>query len=369
MNNKELILRKDDGDKIFIFTFYPLENIYDAKTVCIFKETTHIHEIQKVADRVRSVIMGCLTHELRTPVNCVISIFKSLGNYIEDSDEARKLFSICEATIELLRSLTEDFIDFTRFENGRGLPINKEKVDIAELAKSIEDIFKYQAEEKELEFSIIRGPSVPQTVFTDKKRLKQVLLNLLSNAFKFTQVGKIGIKLNIVKEKNMKRCSTRNILNSTILCEAFKSYQRLTSNESLHESECYSEDNDEVGYSRVLVLSSPSSQKFLSIKVIDTGIGMNTEECKSIFVKFGMGKDAVKLNTNGLGLGLYLSKEIINKLGGDISFTSKKDRGSTFKILLPIEENLEQDAFLINQRSQIDQRLNDAEDLSCQMSI
>ena len=69
MSKKELILRKVEGDKTFMFTFYRLENLYDSKTVCVFKETTHIHELQKVADRVRSVIMGCLTHELRTPVN------------------------------------------------------------------------------------------------------------------------------------------------------------------------------------------------------------------------------------------------------------------------------------------------------------
>jgi len=71
MNQKELILRKQGGDKIFMFTFYRLENIYNNKTVCIFKDTTHIHQLQKVKSQVefRSVIMGCLTHELRTPVN------------------------------------------------------------------------------------------------------------------------------------------------------------------------------------------------------------------------------------------------------------------------------------------------------------
>ena len=119
INQKELILRKTGGDKIFMFTFYRLENIYNNKTVCIFKDTTHIHQLQKVKSQIefRSVIMGCLTHELRTPVNWVLSILKSLADYIQDSDEARKLLMICQGTIEMLRSLTEDFIDFTRFEN------------------------------------------------------------------------------------------------------------------------------------------------------------------------------------------------------------------------------------------------------------
>ena len=125
INQKELILRKENGDKIFMFTFYRLENIYNSKTVWIFKDTTHIHQLQKVKSQIefRSVIMGWLTHELRTPVNWVLSILKSLADYIQDSDEARKLLMICQGTIEMLRSLTEDFIDFTRFENEKGLPI------------------------------------------------------------------------------------------------------------------------------------------------------------------------------------------------------------------------------------------------------
>ena len=95
----------------------------------------------------------------------------------------------------MLKSLTEDFIDYTRSENDKGLPIAYENVDISEFMKSIENIFKFQAEEKDLRFYIGVDESVPSQVNTDPKRLKQVLLNLLSNAFKFTQRGKIEIKI------------------------------------------------------------------------------------------------------------------------------------------------------------------------------
>lgn len=156
VNQKELILRKAGGDKIFAFTFYRLENIYNNKTICIFKDTTHIHQLQKVKSQVefRSVIMGCLTHELRTPVNCVLSILGTLQEYIEDSEEAKKLLTICLGTIEMLRSLTEDFIDFTRFENEKGLPIKKEFVNIKDFFQDIENIFGFQAEEKDIRFDV-----------------------------------------------------------------------------------------------------------------------------------------------------------------------------------------------------------------------
>ena len=143
--------------------------------------------------------MGCLTHELRTPINCVISILKSLEDFIENSEEARKLLMVCQGTIEMLRSLTEDFIDFTRFENEKGLPIKKEWVNLKEFFAEIDNIFSFQAEEKDLRFDINWSHEVPHTINTDPKRLKQVILNLLSNSFKFTQRGKIEINLSVKK--------------------------------------------------------------------------------------------------------------------------------------------------------------------------
>ena len=145
-----------EGDKIFMFTFSRLENIYNNQSVCIFKDTTHIHQLQKAKSQIefRSVIMGCLTHELRTPVNCALSILKTLEDYIEDSEEAHRLLKICTGTIEMLSSLTEDFLDFTRFENKKDLPIKVELFNLSHMMSDIQSIFEFQAEEKNLKFKI-----------------------------------------------------------------------------------------------------------------------------------------------------------------------------------------------------------------------
>mmetsp|Transcript_32022 Transcript_32022/g.28381 ORF Transcript_32022/g.28381 Transcript_32022/m.28381 type:complete len:126 (+) Transcript_32022:905-1282(+) len=103
--------------------------------------------------------------------------------------------TICQGTIEMLKSLTEDFIDFTRFENNKGLPIQKESVNIDDFLIDIKNIFSFQAEEKGIDFEINISSDLPESISTDPKRLKQVILNLLSNAFKFTQEGKISISL------------------------------------------------------------------------------------------------------------------------------------------------------------------------------
>ena len=306
MNQKELILWKEGGDKIFMFTFYRLENIYNSKTVWIFKETTHIHQLQKVKSQVefRSIIMGCLTHELRTPVNCVDSILKSLTDYIQDSDEARKLLMICQGTIEMLRSLTEDFIDFTRFENEKGLPIKKENVNIKEFFSEIDHIFAFQAEEKNLRFDINTSHEVPDSIHTDPKRLKQVLLNLLSNAFKFTQRGKIEINLN-VKSNIIKQ--DKNFFTARTQYDKTKSLLKGSLIDSLSKEthQKFWWVDDEIYYTQESDL-----HKFLCIEVIDTGLGIDDKDRKELFTKFGTGKNNRGLNTNGLGLGLYLSKEI-----------------------------------------------------------
>lgn len=197
MSQKKIVLKSKDGEKIFMVTFNKLENIYDSKTVWVLKDTTNIHQLNKVKSQVefRSVIMGCLTHELRTPVNWAISILDTLSFYLQDTEEAKKLMSICKSTIELLKSLTEDFIDFTRFENNKGLPVQKEHVDLGSFFHEIENIFVFQAEEKGIKFEINMDDSLPMAIRTDPKRLKQIVLNLLSNSFKFTQRGKISINL------------------------------------------------------------------------------------------------------------------------------------------------------------------------------
>lgn len=153
---KELVLKSKLNEKIYMFTFYQLENIYNKRIICIFKDTTHIHQLQMVKSQVefRSVIMGCLTHELRTPVNCALSILKTLEDYIEPTEEARKLLNICQSTIEMLRCLTEDFLDFTRFENKKGLPIKVELFNLSHMMSDIQSIFEFQAEEKNLKFKI-----------------------------------------------------------------------------------------------------------------------------------------------------------------------------------------------------------------------
>jgi signal transduction histidine kinase len=342
MEQVELSIMKNGIEKVFVFTFYLLENIYDSKTVWVFKDITHVHQLQKVKSQVefRSVIMGCLTHELRTPINWVISILSTLQDYIEQSDEARKLLSVWQGTIEMLRSLTEDFIDFTRFENEKGLPIKKESIKIKEFFNEIKNIFDFQAEEKRIRFEVNASFNVPDYFYTDEKRLKQVILNLISNSFKFTQKGKIEIKLSAKKELDKTFGDQFTIENDTGPWRAIM--RRLKTHTQHNFINCLYE------YIPQNFTKRDHYQNYLYIEVADTGLGISEIDQKGLFTKFGTGKTSRGINTNGLGLGLYLSKEICIKLGGDIVWESIEGIGSTFIIKLPFDSKYEMKKFFKN---------------------
>lgn len=333
MKEKEVTMRSKHGDRIYMFTFYQLENVFGKRKICIFKETSHIHQLQQVKSQVefRSVIMGCLTHELRTPVNCALSILKTLQDCIENNEEASKLLTICLGTIEMLRCLTEDFIDFTRFENQKGLPVKMETFSLQEILHEIENIFEFQAEEKDLIFKVNISNIVPQKIETDPKRLKQVLLNLLSNAFKFTKSGKIEITCDVQKGPASAE-------------RKFDTQNNIDLSKSIVNSELLNPNN--LNAKRDLNLTHNSRTKnqheistlhtHLQISVIDTGVGMSEKDKKGLFTKFATSKNSKNMNTNGLGLGLYLSKEICRKLDGDLVCESMLGIGSTFTIKLPL---------------------------------
>lgn len=279
--------------------------------------------------------MGCLTHELRTPVNCAMSILKSLEDYIQNSEEARKLLLICQGTIEMLRSLTEDFIDFTRYENKKSLPIKKETVKLRDFFEGVRNIFGFQAEEKDLRFDVNISDEVPSTITTDSKRLKQVMMNLLSNSFKFTLRGKIEINL-YVKKSNL--ASKQDEMANEVKLKMSKSKIK----ESYYNSRYFSRNDIELEHADTDNFTD--DKKLLShlfIEVIDTGIGMTDKVRKNLFTKFASGNNSKGLNTNGLGLGLYLTKQICNRLDGDISCKSIFGIGSTFIVKLPLDTKYE----------------------------
>ncbi len=243
------------------------------------------------ASKYKSEFLANMSHELRTPLNSILILAKILADNPEKNLSEKQIKCanvICGSGTDLL-TLINDILDLSKIEAGK-MQIDLSEVPIAELVARLTDGFTALAAQKELNFRIVVGDAVPRTVRTDQKRLEQVLKNLLANAFKFTKVG--GVRLKIAT-----RVGTVD-----------------------------ADDGQR----------SAAAQTYITFSVIDTGIGIPSEKQQLIFEAFQQADGSTSRQFGGTGLGLSISMSIARLLGGDIRVESQPDQGSVFMLSLPI---------------------------------
>ncbi len=242
-----------------------------------------------LSSRYKSEFLANMSHELRTPLNSLLILAKLLGeNPDENLSEKQIEFAttIYSAGSDLL-DLINDILDLSKVEAGR-MDVNIGEVKIADVRDFVERSFRPVADDKNLEFEIeVHGANVPPTIGTDEQRLQQVLKNLLSNAFKFTDRG--GVKLRVELAEGRQFAS-----------------EALT-----------------------------RANAVLAFSVIDTGIGIPDDKLRLIFEAFQQADGTTSRRYGGTGLGLSISREIARLLGGEIHVESTMGRGSTFTLFLP----------------------------------
>jgi signal transduction histidine kinase len=219
--------------------------------------------------------LASISHELRTPLTSIIGFTRTLlsGNVGNINEEQEKQLIIVLNSANHLHELINDVIDMTKIEVNK-LSIKKEKFDLVEELIKIKETFNIASNEKGLEFFLDTPESL--IIYNDKKRVNQILLNLIGNAVKFTDKGKIILKIKLAKRE-------------------------------------------------------------ITISVKDTGPGIKQEDFIKLFKPFSRVLEPGKYR-EGSGLGLHLSKKLANLLGGDITVKSKLDKGSTFKLILTRED-------------------------------
>ncbi|MGZ3722784.1 MAG: response regulator, partial [Bdellovibrionales bacterium] len=234
------------------------------------------NEVQR-ASQYKSEFLTNMSHELRTPLNSSLILAKLLGDNpggnLSD-EQVQYALSIYSAGNDLL-SLINDILDLSKVEAGK-LEIRPESVYLPMVFSSLENTFSPLSRDKKLEFEIKVDAGVPESMITDRQRLEQILKNLLSNAFKFTEKGKI----------------------------------------TLHVSQI------EGGK--------------LSLAVIDTGIGVQQSQHEVIFEAFRQADGTTNRKDGGTGLGLSISRDLARLLGGSVEVASTPGQGSSFTLLLPV---------------------------------
>ena len=236
----------------------------------------------EAASAAKTRFLANVSHEIRTPLTAIMGFAELLQKPRKDEQRLSFLQGIIRNCNSLM-NIVDDILDISKIESGR-LRIVKEPVAIANLVFEVLSIGKHLASTKDIHLGYDVDDDVPELVTTDPNRLKQVLLNVLSNAIKFTEAGRVMIRVNLLQRGG-------------------------------------------------------SGSRVIAFRIEDTGVGIGFEDQRFLFEPFTQGKSKSALRYGGSGLGLAFSKRLASALGGDIELlSSAPGKGSVFLATIPLEE-------------------------------
>jgi PAS domain S-box-containing protein len=282
----ELTARARDGQETVVSYNASTFHDRDRKLQGVFAAARDVTERKRYeqslqqANRAKSVFLANMSHEIRTPMNAILGFSQLMLRDQDLTPRQCEYLGTINRSGEHLLALINDILEMSKIEAGR-TTLNSSTFDLPFLLKDLEMMFRVRTDEKKLSFSVEMIGDVPQYIVTDINKLRQVFINVLGNAVKFTEHGGIGLRVR----------ADRDGANGPIL----------------------------------------------RVEIEDTGPGISPDDQDKLFRHFEQTKTGQQAGT-GTGLGLAISREFVRLMGGTITVTSQVGKGSVFVIQLPLKE-------------------------------
>ncbi len=236
-------------------------------------ELKKAHAAAEAANASKSAFLANMSHEIRTPMTAILGYVDLLREHVT-SDEAISHLGTIRRNGDYLIKIINDILDISKIEAGK-FEINRERFDPARLVEDVRGVMEVRATESNLKLQVEYSGKIPSQIESDPKRLKQILINLVGNAIKFTKQGEVKVVVGI-------------------------------KNDLLH------------------------------FRIMDTGIGMTEQQREKLFKPFVQGDSSVSRHFGGTGLGLAISRRLVKMLGGKIDVQSECNKGSTFDVAIAV---------------------------------